>query len=60
MKKQIVFKALFELWHLLERETQVDLISGFRRQQAPGLNPMQLDILEANLKEPHSCKSCVR
>ena len=48
--REVFAKGLIELWPHLKRATQLDVINRLREQPKAMLKPMQLQILEANLK----------
>lgn len=48
--REVFAKGLMELWPHLRRATQLDVINRLREQPKAMLKPMQLQILEANLK----------
>ena len=48
--REVFANGLIELWPHLMRLTQLDVINRLRAQPQAMLKPMQLQILEANLK----------
>lgn len=48
--REVFANGLIELWPHLRRATQLDVINRLREQPKAMLKPMQLQILEANLK----------
>ena len=50
LSNAMFLNGLLELWSHLKRATQLDIINRMREQPKAILTPMQLQILEANLK----------
>lgn len=50
LSNAMFLNGLLELWSHLKRATQLDIINRMRAQPKAILTPMQLQILEANLK----------